>query len=690
MTLTRPHLTILFGSFAIFTVAACSSDDAAGDGPLRCPPGTQAVDGECEPEDRVRPGDGGDAGDDVRSDVRDTGDGTTEPPDDVQDTNHEDVPSGAFCPDGAERCSDRDVPQRCVDGAFVDQTPCTSGQICLVGRCVDGARCTAGSVLGCASETEQLVCNDEGTRSEPRTCTEGPFCLRGVCGDQRCIPDTTRCQPDGYTVDICDASGTEYAVLEVCDRREQRVCEGGECVSGCVAAAKDPTYIGCEYWSVDLPQYDDPFTAGPEVPHAVVISNVSEFPATITVETRAAGVVAPGPVTVEPGAIAAIEFPQLEVNGTTRTNHSFRISTTEPVIAYQFNPLNNVGVASNDASLLLPASAIGREYVVLTWPGGGSDPFFGFEPQTSFFTVVATAAGTTTVEITFSCDIMDGDTITGIRRGNTRVFELEQWEVLNFEAASTVLPRPQIQDPTGTQIVASRPVVVFAGHQQAVIGEEGEDGSCCADHLEQQLFPVEAWGTRYFAVHSPPRGTEPDYWKVVASANGTQIFTTPPIPGLDGVTLNRGESVEVNTVESFEIESTQPILVGQFLVSQQTAGIATTIGDPAFALSVPTNQFRSDYQVLTPENYRRDYATVIRPVGARVTLNGANLDSSAFTSFGTRTHEFAHIPVESGAHSLDGDEPFAVVMYGYDNAVSYSYPGGLNVEPARPSDPFDD
>ena len=247
---------------------------------------------------------------------------------------------------------------------------------------------------------------------------------------------------------------------------------------------------------------------------------------------------------------------------------------------------------------------------------------------------------------------------------------------MNFEAETTI---GSIGDLTGTHIRSTRPLIVFAGHEEAVIGE-GDD-VCCADHLEQQLFPVTAWRNRYLAVHSPPRGDEPDNWRVIASEDGTRITTTPSVPGLDGVTLNAGEWVEAWSVASFELNATGPVMMGQFIVSQQDERITNTVGDPAFVLAVPTEQFRTDYTVLTPDRYARDYIVVIRPAGAPIELDGVALQASEFTAFGALEYEYAYIEVEPGQHELiaPGDHPFGVTMWGYDAAVSYGYPGGLNL-----------
>jgi tetratricopeptide (TPR) repeat protein len=70
---------------------------------------------------------------------------------------------------------------------------------------------------------------------------------------------------------------------------------------------------------------------------------------------------------VPPGFLEVFELPRREVDGSTGaapndgthtavTSNAYRIGASHPVTAYQFNPLENVNVFSNDASLLLPTS----------------------------------------------------------------------------------------------------------------------------------------------------------------------------------------------------------------------------------------------------------------------------------------------------------------------------------------------
>ena len=135
-------------------------------------------------------------------------------------------------------------------------------------------------------------------------------------------------------------------------------CRAGTCLSDCQLGRKVRSYVGCEYWSVDLDNYPDPAGNPAAVPHAVAISNTSDAVARIVLE-RPEGVALNNPeFELEPNDLAVFTFPRLDIDGTVSSIGHCKSPRTAMVV-YQFNPLNNEGVASNDASLLLPAEGWG-------------------------------------------------------------------------------------------------------------------------------------------------------------------------------------------------------------------------------------------------------------------------------------------------------------------------------------------
>jgi hypothetical protein len=539
--------------------------------------------------------------------------------------------------------------------------------------------CQPGEVLGCSGEDNVIICNDQTMMFETRSCPAGEQCLTGVgCTDMICAPGTQECD-GGESYKSCAADGKGYDAPIACD--EGTLCSRGACVTQCELGKYESSYVGCEYWTLDLDQYTDPTTnpAADSIPHAVVISNPGTQPATVTFRATEPGISinVPDPV-VPPGGSRAFTMPRLDISGTGISKRSIRVSSSVPVTAHQFSPLNNERVYSNDASLLLPSNTLGVEYYVVGWPTSVLPAFMGFMPedQHGYVTILATSPGETFVNVTPRAQ--GAPSAAGqfaISPGSTRSFSLKYGEVLNLEANSGSLTGPN--DLTGSHIKATQPIAVFSGHEQAVVGQPGSGDSCCADHIEQQLFPLKDWGTNYIATLSPGRGEKADHWRIVAGEDGVTLNTNPPQPGANGVTLNRGEFVAFFSEQSFEINATGKVLVGQILVSQQQTSEVT--GDPALILSVPTERFRSDYILLTPTGYSSDYVVITREAGEIIRLNGQPVPEAAFSPIGSGIYEAAEVLVTAGVQSLEATKPFGIAAYGFNNAVSYGYPGGLNL-----------
>jgi hypothetical protein len=621
---------------------------------------------------------------------------------------------------------------------------------CANGECISlGDLCVPGVPDGCFNSTSIKTCDDTGKGYKPTPCDDGLYCLDGVCGDQLCHPGTFACvsltQPGE-----CSADGKELIALPVCE--DNGVCEDGLCKSGCSGLVKYGTsYVGCEYWSVDLDQYDDPMGDPVNAPYGVVVSNPGESTAHVQFESGTGIAVNFPDQSIEPGQARPFQLPSLNVDGSGIEPKSIRITSDRPITVHQFNPLDNVGAASNDASLLLPAENLGKEYRVMSWPttplgeidlpipegcctdsdcpgaevccemsfinlstncqdacdgffvpstcgeGEGGGGFTDLESQRGYFSVVASSPGQTSVTVTSTAHTLPGPGVDAMTPGETRTFGLTQFDVLTIQADVPSdggeggglfgLPDMSTLDLTGTLVSADKPIVVWGGHEEAVVGKALTNGNsadvassaCCAEHLEEQLFPISSWGKSYLCVKTRPRGTpsEPDLWRVMASEDSTVLSTVPPVEGIHGVTLQAGQWVQAYTTESFELGGTGPLQVAQYTVGQE-ATIEVT-GDPSMILAIPSQRLRETYVLLTPLDYSENYITVYRPVGVVVSLDGALIPGGEFQTFGTGGWERAWIAVAEGVHALEGDAAFGVTAYGWNSAVSYGYPGGMNL-----------
>lgn len=107
-------------------------------------------------------------------------------------------------------------------------------------------------------------------------------------------------------------------------------------------------------------------------------------------------------------------------------------------------------------------------------------------------------------------------------------------------------------------------------------------------------------------------------------------------------------------------------------------------GDPAMALAVPSEQFRTSYLFHAPTNYESNYVDVTAPAGASVSLDGGA--PLTFTPIGTSGFGLSRVqgltagPGNDGNHNIQGDMAFGITVYGYGQYTSYWYPGGLNLD----------
>jgi hypothetical protein len=596
----------------------------------------------------------------------------------------------AVCSLGESRCLGLDKREVCSDGEWIFYDECVPPKVCKEGECVLPAGCQPGAILGCLDEQTIKMCSVDGSGIEGIPCFPGQFCLNGICGDQLCIPGSRECV-DTESYQFCNSEGSGFEAPVFCG--EGSVCIQGDCISGCEADYKFGSYVGCEYWTVDLDQYEDPFGDPEPIPHAVVISNPGLSDANIVFESFSSV-----PMTVLGGLVpsgesVSFEMPRHDLDGSGIFNRSIRVRSDRPVLAAQFNPLNNVGVASNDGTLLLPKAALGKEYYVLSWPSGVELDFFEFTPQKGYFTVVAVTPGKTTVTIKFSAlteatlDAVANDVVVPLDSypaNSTQSFEMEWGQVLQVTAKPLSLFEGDNADLTGSHVSANKPIMVLGGHEEAVVKgySSRASESCCAEHLEEQLLPVRALGKKVVCGKSAPRGNDPDLWRIVAVDDLT-LSTDPPQVDFEGnpvtdVSLQAGEKMMLQTEDSFVLEATGRILVGQYLVSQEFTDQNT--GDPALIHGIPVEQWRDDYPILTPAGYSQNWLTVMRVANAPVFLDDVVLDNAIFSPIGSSPYEAGFVEVTEGQHRVHGVEAFGLIEVGYSNAVSYGLAAGMNIK----------
>lgn len=548
---------------------------------------------------------------------------------------------------------------------------------------------------------------DGGVNPCPGGCPEGKVCVPDL-GCRTCFPNQPTCVAND--VWTCGPDGEPGAFDHACAPDEE--CQGGVCVTACARAAADRSNVGCEYWPVDLDNEYSQFNDAAAEQFAIALANTSSFTVDVVVEQNNAPVGMPPQLStvttrqIPPSSLVVIDLPRREVDGslagmnegpgTMLSSRAYRVRTSYPVVAYQFNPI--VQSFSNGASLLIPTSGLDDRYWVLGWPTAnpiaGPFPIPGI-PDHSFVTIVGVTEAPVRVEVILGGPIVGGGGIPATPKGGMVTADLRAFDVLNLE--SDGIPG----DLTGTLVIANGPVAVYSGGERAIVPIDvepppppGYDPSmlCCTEHFEQQMFPTTALGKAFVTTRSPPRSRnkanpEGDVWRVLGTEPGTVVTTNLP-PPFHMFTVDTGKYFEFWSQQDFVLEASAPVIVGQYLVSQGYVENPEVGGDPEFIVFPPYEQFRKDYIFLVPPTFQKDYCVIAAPDGAQVLLDGANVSGELDPLcekypaglIGGQMYVAIRCPLVDGVHRVQADMPVGVTVYGYYNVGSYGYPAGAELK----------
>ena len=131
---------------------------------------------------------------------------------------------------------------------------------------------------------------------------------------------------DANRTGVCREGSDVYEDVQTCPAGAS--CTQGVCVSDCQVGRKVRSYVGCEYWSVDLDNYPDPFGDPASVPHAVAISNTSDEVAQIRIEGPQGVALERPEFEIPPNDLAVYTFPRLDIDGTGIFDERFALYPT--------------------------------------------------------------------------------------------------------------------------------------------------------------------------------------------------------------------------------------------------------------------------------------------------------------------------------------------------------------------------
>lgn len=613
--------------------------------------------------------------------------------------------------------------------------------------------CSVGEIR-CQPELERCDDAPEGPAwIRIENCSkQGLVCSELLAACVSCEPGSLGCHDNQTAQCLADGSGWELG--ETCPEDSGYACRLGTCTQLCDQAARQRSNVGCEYWAADLDNANVGASLNAAAQQfAVVVSNAQpDVSAEVSVYQDDS---APGEPNEEyevaralipPRSLRVFQLGPREVDGSAPgtfntgthsaiTRNAYQVRSTFPVVAYQFNPLSNVSVFSNDASLLKPREAVDPEteemsdaYVVLGWPqtiATSDDPRFNFNSANpidlrGFISIIGTRPDTT-VRVTPTARIIGAPGIPETWPGEELEVSLGPFDVLNLETDDFNA------DFTGTLIRADRGVIAFTGSEasDAPYLETLADRRCCADHLEEQLDHVRTAGRVFVAPITPNRSValrsaganlglaeQDDFFRVLATTDAGANVVTSFGKSTAFRLANKGDYIDLIADQSFTLESDQPITLMSVSPSQEAAGVPNNMpgGDPSSLVIPPIEQYRNTYVFLTPDKYAFDFVRIAAPEGAVIVFDGLSLDALDCTTetaglaarpladpetwlvhtcqLGrplidpTQTPPFDLVPDEQsdGVHVIEANRKIGVLVDGFDRFVSYAYAAGTELE----------
>lgn len=356
-------------------------------------------------------------------------------------------------------------------------------------------------------------------------------------------------------------------------------------------------------------------------------------------------------------------------------NKGIHIISDVPIVVYS----HQYNLFSSAATLLMPVETYGYTYYSLNYSQVSNYP-----DSYSWFYVIA-PENNTRVLITPS-DSTQG----GWLPGQTYTVNLNKGQLYNVfgKRADTYTGK----DMSGSKIVSvagadgnCHPVAVFSGSSRVVIcnGNGGEI-------LQQQIFPANAWGTRYLTYHTVQSAIG-DITSPLLNIYRVAVRTPATIVKRNGVPLTgliNNFYYEFSSTSGDYIEADQPILVSQYTVSANECTGSSTgpYGDPEMFYLSPIEQGvkNSVFYSTRREAIDLNFINVIIPQGG---LSSLRIDGTAVLPAEYITHpvnnNYAVVVKRlwgpAAQHSVNSDSTFIATVYGVGTLESYGYNMGTYV-----------
>jgi hypothetical protein len=352
---------------------------------------------------------------------------------------------------------------------------------------------------------------------------------------------------------------------------------------------------------------------------------------------------------------------------------SFHITSNDDITVYAHNQAKT----TSDAFNVFPTKVLSMDYLVMSY---NADTGAG-DRTPSQFAIVAVEDNT---KITISPTVA-----TYMNRINPFQITLNQGDC--YLVQSKIDNFNDNPDLTGTEINADKPIAVFGGHQRASLPYSLANYSASRDCLVEQMQPFKYWGKNAFII--------PFIQPLSINSSGDDLFRVLAAYDTTEVTIN-GNIFILNKSGLYEspvgltpsvIKANKPISVFQYKKSSgEGSQDPYPISDPFMLLIPPKEQYIKTCRIINAqawENKKKIYtAQYITIIVADTSIYSVKLDNgtvvpSRFRPIQNSGYSYANLSVTDGTHLVSAFSTMGVYVYGYGEANSYGYLGGMTFIP---------
>lgn len=361
--------------------------------------------------------------------------------------------------------------------------------------------------------------------------------------------------------------------------------------------------------------------------------------------------------------ISSLDLDMMHRSSGIKEDKGIRVTSTGRIAVHAFNER----FRSADGTVVLPLGALGKDHYITS--------HFEVNPQNNLnsaneatMLVVATEDNTR-VEITLA-----EASISGNPKGTPYEITLNRGQSYQIKARGDLTgSRARV---VGDNADDCKKIAVFGGNKWTSVGACGEAN----DHLFQQAYPVNTWGTSFVHVALAGRSSG-ELVKVLAAEDGTEVRVNGTARG----TINRGQwlPLEFAANESAKIETSKPSSVSVFSKSQacnQLGAANSNFGDPFMITYSPVEQFLTQltFNAISLPSIVNHYVNIVVKTGDQgsTRLDGQNIGSFFSPLPGDPDYQIARVSISQGVHSLFNSQGFAAYVYGFGNIESYGYAAG--------------